>query len=238
MYNLPQILNQKLEYFTRNWCTIYTLFWIIMDQWHLILFNEEVIKVLRQAEEEKVWWEAWWAYFSKIYDWFVWYIFLLLNVKLRVKEVSILSDEFEYLISQWYSFGLWLKKANSTYVELVKDWELSQDDVTKIFSSWKWTWHNHRYFKWYIIESLNLQDNTIKLSLEALREAVRLWLYYQTARTLMPSWEEAEKISEYLKIFWEKPNYNIIPSDDFERECLNKAWTIYLSYKAGRNGKN
>lgn len=228
------IYNQLLEKFTRSWCTIYTLFGIVSDQWGLILYNKEIIKTLRKAEQDKVWWESWGAYFSSIYRWFVWYIFIMHNLKLRVKRVDILSDEFEEMVNKGYSFWLGLKKANSTYVKLAADWELTQADITALFKSWKGAWHNHRYFKGYIIESLNLVDNTIKLSLWALREGVRLWLYYNTARTLSEANVTTAKVGQYLKILTFHPNVNIKPENKFEEDCLNKAWDLFLLYKAGR----
>jgi hypothetical protein len=43
---------------------------IIQIQWGIIVDNEFIKSTLRKAEEQKVWYESWGAYFAKIYTWF------------------------------------------------------------------------------------------------------------------------------------------------------------------------
>jgi hypothetical protein len=96
--------NQNLERFTRNGCSVYTLFTIIQIQWGIKVTNDFIIQALQEAEKDKAFYETWGAYFGKIYNWFASAILRKANVKVKVRTVNILSDEFETLYNLDYAF--------------------------------------------------------------------------------------------------------------------------------------
>ena len=197
-----RLYNQSLEYFTRNWCTIYTLFMILQLQWWIKVDNDFIIKTLKKAKKDKVFFESRGAYFSQIYIWFATAIFNRTQVRIIVKALDINSKEFEEYIKNWYAFGLWLKNGNSKYFEAVVDWNISIEEIDSIKAKWGWYWHNHTYYNGFIIDSVwKLADQTIKISLEELRYAVKVWIYYPTARTLVM---EDKLLEKWLKAFQHK----------------------------------
>lgn len=187
---LKTIYNQQLERYTRNWCTVYTLFTIVKLQWGLVYASDKKIRTLKIAEKEKVWNESWGAYFWQIYKWFTDKIKEHYNIDVRVRALDITSNNFENLLNSWYAFWLWIKNANSAYIQATKDWLVDKLEIDKILKQGWWTWHNHTYFKkWdkYFIQD-NLQNRITwlyELDIETLRYAVKIWLYYSTARTLI-----------------------------------------------------
>lgn len=200
---IVRLYNQTLDKYTRNWCTIYTLYMIFQLQWGFIVNNDYIINTLKQAEKEKAWNQSWGAYFSTIYKWFVDKMYDMLKIKLTVKTVDINSDEFEKYLTKWYAFWLGLKNWNGKYFEFTSDGVLTQEDLEDIRWFGGWSGHNHCYYNGYIIDSVwTLKDQTIELSIENLRYAVKIGLYYPTARTLVMTDKLLEK---YLKMYqnWE-----------------------------------
>lgn len=207
MNQFIKIYNQTLQYFTRNWCTIYTLFWILSDQYYLTFAKDDlIIKFAKEAQESKMWYEAWWAWFDKIYNYFCDKVYDRTNIRLRVLTVNINSKEFEtYLFERNKSFWLWLLKANSSYKKMAIDRKLTKEDIDIILKSKWWTWHNHRFrvinwrtciieSLWFDVSSTKENENIIECPLDVLRYAVEKWLYSQNARTLQHLDTEENKI--------------------------------------------
>lgn len=183
---LIKIYNQSLDRYTRQGCTVYTLYMIIQLQWGIIVDEKFIKETLKVAEKEKKWFESWWAYFAEIYNWFVWKIKERTDVNISVKTIDINSKEFEIYYNNNYAFGLWLKNWNANYIKHSADWELTKQEIDFIVELGWWFWHNHTYYKWVIFDTIwTLQDQIIKLSLENLRYAVKQGMYYSNARTLV-----------------------------------------------------
>jgi len=185
--------NQGLERYTRNACSLYSLFMIVQLQWWINFSNEYIVKACHEAEKDKAWYETWWAYFDKVYKWFVWKIYTIFNIEVKVITVDILSDEFEALYDKKYAFGLWLMYTGSLYRSLRADWKIELHEVTDIdLDNYYKGWHNHVFTKakesmhtWIILDSLKwISGKPILMSLETLRASVRAWIYYRNARTL------------------------------------------------------
>ena len=200
---LIKFYDQTLEYFTRNWCWIYTLFNIIQIQWGVQVDNKFIIETLKLAETEKAWYQTWGAYFQKLYNWFVLKIYERTKLKVNVRTVNIMSDEFEELVNKWYAFGLWLKFAWSWYRTARKDWKITVWETLIDTAQYTPYGHNHTFFKWVIKDSLF--EEVIKMDLETLRSAVKNWIYYSNARTLIL---EDQLLDSYLKKYqkWEVIN--------------------------------
>lgn len=231
------IFNQYLKPYTKMWCPWYTYLWILSDHYWLNFNNEEVIQLLEKEEAAGFWDKALWAYFSPFYNFATDLINNRYWLNLKIDTVDINSLRFEQLPKSWKTFWLWMRKANRIYVDLSKDWIISLDDILKLENS-KDTGHNHRIlykeWKYYIIESLNFVDNTIEITLEALKEAVRLWIYYSTARTILEWNIKTKYVWTCLRTFRDYPDQDIKGTEQ-ENEWRDIAGTIYLTYQAGRS---
>ena len=221
MNSLIKFYNQSLERFTRNGCSIYTLYMIIQIQWGIIVDNEFIKSTLRKAEEQKVWYESWGAYFNKIYKWFSQAIYNRTKVIVTVKALDIRSKEFEEMYNDWYAFGLWLKYAWLWYKKAREDWIITEQEISE-FEDWAVYWHNHTYFKWLIVDSLwSVSWKPIKMSLENLKKAVDKGLYYPTARTLVMKDKLLEKYLKMYQIGWKVEELEKLPMD--HQKAISKA---------------
>ncbi len=192
--------NQSIQYFTRNWCSIYTLFHIVQIQWGVKVPNQFIIDTLFQAEKDKVFYEAWGAYFGRIYKWFSAKIYNRTEIDIQVIAVDINSKEFETLYNKGHAFWLWLKHAWRWYKNAIKDWIINEDDIN--WDYWVTFWHNHAYYKGFIVDSLwKTGQKPIKMDIETLRKAVKVWLYYPTCRTL---YMKDKLLEKYLKMYQRK----------------------------------
>lgn len=209
------LYNQNLDRFTRNWCSVYTLMYIIRIQWGLHVTNQYIIDVLKQAEKDKVWWETWWAYFRIIYNWFTGYFYNKFRAEISVETIDYMSDEFEEMLKDWHAFGLWLLYAGRWYKNAREDWDITMDEILEFKAEEHARyWHNHVYMyspvkkTYYIIETLwSAADKTIEMSLEEFRAAVKKGIYYPTVRTLVMKDKLLEK---YLKKYQRNETVNDI----------------------------
>jgi len=223
-----RLYNQSLERFTRNGCTLYTLFMIIQLQWGVIVNNDYIKKTLKEAEKDKTWGQSWGAYFSIIYKWFVKEVKAYTWQKIWVLALDIRSKEFEEYLKKWHAFWLWLKNWNKKYFHHTSDWKLTKTDLDAIKIMWGWYWHNHTYYNWVIIDSVGtLKDQTIKMNLSTLRYGVKIWIYYPTARTLFTKDKLLEK---YLKKRQNKEKVNPTKLNNKERSAFYRAYRL-ITYK-------
>ena len=198
-----KIYNQNLERFTRNGCSIYTLYHICQIQWGIKSNNEWIISTLEEAENNKAWYETWGAYFWKIYTWFGGWFKKKTWHSIEIEKVDIMSDRFEDLLEQGYAFGLWLKYAWRWYRNAREDWVITKDETRLKWEHVEY-WHNDTYFfstKWtgHIIDSLGTVRNVIDMEIEILREAVKEWIYYPIARTLVMKDRRIDKWLRFLR---------------------------------------
>jgi len=217
MKRLIKYYNQWLDYFTRNACSIYTLFMIIQIQWWIRVDNSFIVATAKKAEIDKVWRETWWAYFKKVYQWFSDNIYERTQVKIKVIAVDIRSDEFEEILNRWYAFWLWLKYAWRWYRKVRADWVITEEESDVDIKDFSLYGHNHTYFKWLLIDSLgSLSGSSIRMNLKALRKAVNAGIYYPTARTLVMEDKLLEKWLKKLQR-WEKiVKVTLLPKEEFK----------------------
>jgi len=178
-------------------CTLYVLYTILYIQYWIKCKYSFIDKTVDKATRFWVL-TRWGAYFSTIYKWFANQVYKRTWIRLLIKKVNIISEEFETLLKQWYAFGLWLKYGNRVYLNAIKKWKLTKDDIVQIEHKRGWFAHNHCYFyendKYYIWEVYTWQK--IECDISVLRYAVNLWVYYVPARTLEPVQTKLNKVIE------------------------------------------
>ena len=204
---------------------------IVQIQWAIRFENEYLVATAKKAERDKVWSETWGAHFNVIYQWFVDQILIFYNISVNVKTVDIMSDEFEELYNKNYAFWLWILYAWNTYRKLREDWVIEIHEVKDIDTSdLTIYWHNHVYYKsqkkwdntWVIYDTLKtLEGVPIKMTIEALREWVKSWIYYRNARTLVLEDQLLDKHLRYFKK-WIKV-YDIENLSKEEQEAISLA---------------
>lgn len=182
---------------TKYSCTIYTMlniikydFWVELKDsliFYMVYYFEKIWALLPK-----------WAYFSIIYPAMVKLIEWKTGFKLKVKlsQISKWLDD----ISMW---GLWYKRLSSLSVTLSKDdWVISIEDIKEIYKSKKWSGHNHAFkqwnksWEWTVVESWG--GYTYQMDIKTLKEAEKLWIYYDNARTLLPADDRTKKFQKLL----------------------------------------
>ena len=197
MKNFYKWYNQSLERYTRNWCSVYTLFQILQLQWGITVDNDFIIKTLQEAEKDKVWYETRGAYFWKIYERFSKKIYERTGVKVTVAKISLKNPYIIEFFKNDYAFWLWLRKTWLWYKKAREDGILNKDDL--LLYQWVEFWHNHTYYKNTVIDSIwVLQDKPLKMKYDDLVSFVDKWIYYENARTLVM---EDKLLEKYLKLF-------------------------------------
>ena len=215
---------------SKNTCTLATLKNIVRTQYWIIMNDTLWAKLIITAENIWIWSRKSGAIFRFIYNWFTGWFYKQYNTEVEVKAVEIMSDEFETMIKEWYSFGLWLQYASNWYKQVRKDWEITLKEVKKFnLDQNNRYWHNHTYKHEYIIESLDIEDKTIKFSLKALREAVSMWIYWKTARTIIIK----DKLVNYYALqlnMWTK-YWNVDTFTTKNRIAIDKAMELRILRK-------
>lgn len=184
---MTQIPNQRLQKETWYACTLYTMLNIIKYDYKVTVKIDWVLKLVNYMERIGALLPNG-AYFSVIYPAMVKVLEWKTGLKFKIEV---------WYISQWlsddYWRGLWFKHANKFYQSLAEDWELTKDDIDQIKKNNKWAGHNHMLKRNIIVESL--WGYYYEVTPETLKYAVEQWVYYDTARTILP-WDER---TEYRK---------------------------------------
>ena len=192
-------------------CTIYTIAQIIYLQYGIKIKYSWVEKSVSYAVLE--WFLLqWWAWYNKIYLWAKNRLTKRTKTMWNLVEVNIASSRFEELLKDWKAFWLGLKYGNPQYLQAIRDNVLTNEEISQINSKKGWFWHNHCYFyrdgKYYIGEVYwekgSKYGKTVECSLETLRRAVSLGVYYATARTIyLQDNEENRLLIKYNKLYQE-----------------------------------
>jgi len=203
--------NQNLNKYSRYWCFLYSFFTIISNIYWIKFDNDFLIRKLKKSEKEKIY-RVWsWARFTASYKWLTQQLSKNVWIKLVSYSTMVDSKNFTELLDKWYFFAIWSKKANKEYFEEIKDWDI--DNLN--FNSWNKNGHLQTYYKdlktwkYFIIENYNwfLNDNTIEFSLDKLKYAYKKWMYYRTARTIIPVWNK--KNTDFFKYLQDKKKSKI-----------------------------
>ena len=188
--------NQKLDPRTKYSCTIYTMLNIIKWDYGIEVQDSTIFKIV--AYMEKIWaLMPKGAYFSVIYpamckliSWKTW-----LNLKVEKSSISKWLDDK----STW---SLWAKRLSSLSIKLSQDGWITVADMKEIAKSEKGSGHNHACKLWNESNQWNIIESwgwtVYKTSLAALKEGVLLWIYYDTARTLLPADDRTKRIQKKM----------------------------------------
>jgi len=208
---LIQYYNQKLEYFSRNWCSVYTLFMILQLNWGIQVDNKFILDTLIIAQRDKVWNETWWAYYNTIYKWFTEKIFERTEVEIKIKALDIRSEEFKKLSENGYAFWIWLRYAWRFWHKAAEDGIIDEDDIA-IFDWWTEIWHAITFYQWYLLDSLWWR--LLKCDYDTLVRLVNIWAFYPTWRTLVLTDKLLDKhLKKYQK--WERITHvELLPPDE------------------------
>lgn len=226
------LYNQWLEYFTRNACSIYVLFHIIQVQWWIVFTNDFIVNTAEQAQEDKVWYEAWWTYYERIFDWFILQVNIFYNIAVNIKTYKSDSEKFEYLLRNWYAFWIWLKYAATFYKNIRADQIITMEEMQKDMSDSLIMWHALTYFysevtsKFYILDSLNSSRKPIEMSLEVFKEGVKNDIFFTNSRTIIL---EDLELDHYLRFFrtWGRiENMDLLPPK--ERKAADLALKLRI----------
>lgn len=178
---------------TKYACTIYTMLNIIKYDYGVEIKDDMIFTIVAYMERIGVLLPKG-AYFSVIYPAMCKYISFKTWLKLKVKESTI-----TWGLDSFHTWGLWAKRLSSLSIALAKDdWKITVEDMQKIAAAKKGSGHNHavkesnKNSSWILLESW--WGFIYKTSLKALREWVKLWIYYDKARTIVPADEKACKI--------------------------------------------
>lgn len=182
--------NQKLDKYSSMWCTIYTIYHILLFRYWILVLNNFILKSLIYFEKLLVRSPTEWAIFETIYNSFEKAVYKKLWLNVNILAITITSIANNDTHTRWIGmpkYHSWLK--------LIDDWSFDKDDVdeflkysSKTFAhSLAWDWSDG----WYLINS----DWTkpLKCSLEVLKHMAKLWVIRNKARTIIPG-DESTRI--------------------------------------------
>ena len=184
------IKNQRLQKDTNYACSIYTMLHILQFDYGVSVNIDNIMWIVKYME--KIWaLLPKWAYFAVIYPAMVKLLEWKTGLKFWIKESYI---------SAWldtkHSWGLWFLKATKFYETLARDQLIDKQDIDKIVENEKGYWHNHFWKRGNVLESLG--GYHYEMSLKTLKYAVKQWVYYDRARTIVPWDERTEEIQKRL----------------------------------------
>ena len=172
---------------SKNSCAITTSFNILRAKYWIIFNQQQRDKCKSDAEKVWIWNSNNWAIFNRFYNWFTGWIYKEIWLEITVTTYDILWDDFERAYEQWEWFWLWLLYAWRWYREVREDQEITLKEIQNTNKEdYTYYWHNLFYKLWYIVwilQSISYDKKFIKLDKEALKEWVRKWLFWQTARS-------------------------------------------------------
>lgn len=184
------IYNQKEQKDTYYACTIYSMLNILRFDFGIHVNIDNILWIVKYME--KIWaLLPKWAYFSVIYPAMVKLLEWKTGMKFKVK-VSYISAGLDTK-RMW---GLGFKRSGKLYKELSKDQLIDKLDIDKIKEWPKGYWHNHAWKRGKILETLG--GYHYEISIKTLKYAVKQWIYYDTARTIVAWDERTEKIQKEL----------------------------------------
>lgn len=169
---------------TRFACTIYTLLIMLKFDFWVKIEDDLILRLVYYAERIWVLVLTEWAYFNVIYPALIKFINLRYWIKLDLKAIDIRN----WIIKDWLTYSLGLKKLSNFQQSLALDDKVfSKADVDRVLSSSAWYWHNLAYLNWVVLDPWKWI--AYRLDRETLLYAVNKWLFFPTARYIIP-WNE------------------------------------------------
>lgn len=220
----------KLYTQTRNSCIITTIQNLLRARYGIIMSEKEQQAMKDSAKSVWIWSEENWWVFTFVYNWATWYLNKKYWIEFDIKAVSILSDEFKTLYDQGEWFWIWLLYASSWYSKSREDQEITLEEINSFNKAEnKFMWHNQFYKLGYIasiLQSVAYNKKIIKFSLNNLREAVKKWIYWETARYFTIT---DELLSYYLVELNKGTNFKQVELlDDKHRKALDMALKLRI----------
>ena len=204
-----ELYNQKKQDETNYACTIYTFCHIILFDYWIRIDDHLIIKFTYVLEKLWVFFRLSWAKFDVIYPAMVKYVNVRYWINLKIKQSTISKwlDE----VSTW---SLWLKRLTIKGQKLgTDDWVFTKDDVDKALTFKNAYGHNYcvkkgKAWLWIVIDSYNWVH--YNCDIEVLKYWVTKWLFYDTARAIIPWDAFTERLQKSLiykaKKFWRALN--------------------------------
>ncbi len=185
---------------SKNSCTITTIQNIWRAKYGIILNEEQRERMKADWKATWIWSDVTWAKFRFVYNWSTLWFYNEFGVEIWVDAVDILSDEFEVRSLRWEGWGIWLLYAWPWLHRVIEDQEITLEEIQNSNKEdEKFYWHNQfwklDYIVW-ILRSIPYDKKFNKFKLGALKEAVRKWFYWKTARAFTIN----DKLLEYYLV--------------------------------------
>lgn len=182
--------NQRLQGQTAYACTIYTMLNILQFDYWVVVKIDNILWIVNYMEKIGALMPKG-AYFWVIYPAMVKLLEWKTGLKFKVKKWYISQG-----LDSKYAWGLWFLKATKYYETLARDQLIDKEDIDLIIKNKKGYGHNHFWKRGTIIESL--WGYHYKVDINTLKYAVNKWVYYDSARTIIPWDERTKKIQKRL----------------------------------------
>jgi len=186
--------NQRLQWYSRMACTIYTLLYILEFNFWIEVKRTFIIKVLEFFDKLWKWSPTLWATFSIIYPSFVFYLNKRLKLNFRLEKSFITlshSNDTNF-------YGIWMPSYNKPFAEAIKRGIITKEDMLASKNyKWRWFWHNlgYDFSKWWYIVNTDW-SKPAKCSLEVLQYWESLWVFWNPMRTILPNDERTKRITD------------------------------------------
>ena len=218
--------NQYSSPTTKNSCSIVSFFNIFKYKYAIIVYNNFFIGFSIYLDKLGLFNIKEWWIFSIVDNAIVNTINkkLDLDFKLVTKSLNSLKESDQGI------YQLWVKWYSTKKFNTIKaDWKitLAEMDYLKTFTGW--IWHAVTWGKWYFIDT-DWGKNT-KMSLEVLKYGVKLWLFWNTIRTIEPNDRITKKVCELtIRLFQAEKKGRLDEYLDMNKEnpYLDKSRQLYF----------
>lgn len=218
--------NQTENEFSND-CTLFTLYQLLSLQWWLTVKYSLIDRTIDLALKAKVLFK-WWAVFETIYNWFVSRLSDKIDLRMAVQKLNLYKPDFKELYHKEIYYWIWLKRWNQEYINAVKKWRITKDDIDDIISyKKKWFNHNMLFGKWEIHEIY--LGKTCNISYDVFMYGIQKWVFGSIWRTIIPDSMFARKVSKQLRNLKWNPNYTA-NFTKLQKIAFDKAKKIRANY--------
>lgn len=210
-----EFYNQRNFEQTKYACSIYTLLHILMLDFWIRLDDKMILEFVLELEKRWVIDLKKWAEFDLLYNEAIRFLNKKFWINLKIKKSSI--SKWLDNISAW---SLWLKKLTAQWQKLwTIDWVFSKEDVDLAILFKNAYGHNHFAKEWNKTKEWQVWDSwnwvSYKCDLSVLQYWVKKWLYYDTARAIVP-WDTFTSRLQKSLIYKAKKNKRLLTIEEFK----------------------
>lgn len=210
---------------TKYACVFYGLLQIINDMFGIKLKDKTIVKFVGKL---KYFWVLlrWGAYTPVLYKFNVNAINKKLWIKLKVKRLSLTGN----IIPEGVTFGVGHKMIWTAFVNAMKKGHITTEDLLSIQSKGGAGHHHTMRRKGDVIHCTDSWGGTsYTMDLDTMKYGVKIGLYYDPIRTIVPADDDTAMVLKYLKEM--KTNkrfiFNLRHHDKSKHEFIIKAGEIY-----------